>query len=44
MDDYLSNQLIEAPEDDEIDDLNEETFGESAQQSCAYFLCISCIK
>jgi hypothetical protein len=27
--DEFSNQLIEAPEDEDIDDLNDETFGDS---------------
>ena len=29
--DPSTNQLIEAPEDDDIDDLNDETFGDSAE-------------
>jgi hypothetical protein len=29
--DPSANQLIEAPEDDDIDDLNDETFGDSAE-------------
>ena len=29
MDDYSNNQLIEATEDDDFDDFNDETFGES---------------
>lgn len=33
--DEFSNQLIEAPEDEDIDDLNDETFGDSGN-ICEY--------